>query len=262
MNRPSSRQQAAEEVFTRLFGERDTSAPDTDPEFGEILRRLIFGDVFATGDLDDRTRELVTVTCLATLQALPQLRAHSSAALNAGVTPLELREAMYQLAPFIGFPRTLNAVATVNDVLAAAGIELPLPAAATTTDADRHERGRQVQERLYGTEIADALTGLPAPFDTAVPNFLTEFTFGDFFTRDGLDGATRELLGLITLTALGLAPQLGPHVAGAQRAGNSVETVLAALVQAFPYIGYPAALNAIRVVLNEGASPAAAPAGA
>lgn len=64
MTEPTARQLRTEEVFARLFGPRDTSAPDRDPEFGEILRRLIFGDVFATGVLDDRTRELVTVTCL------------------------------------------------------------------------------------------------------------------------------------------------------------------------------------------------------
>ena len=32
------------------------------------------------------------------------------------------------LAPFIGFPRTLNAVATINEVFADRGIALPLPA--------------------------------------------------------------------------------------------------------------------------------------
>lgn len=249
MTTPSQRQQDAEQVFTRLFGPRDTTAPDQNPEFGEILRRLIFGDVFAVETLDDRTRELVTVTCLAALQTLPQLRAHTAAALNVGVEPVELREAMYQLAPFIGFPRTLNAVGIVDEVLTDRGIELPLPSQGTVTDDDRHQKGLEIQQRLYGTEIADAMAGLPEPFDQAVPGFLTDFLFGDFWTRDGLDLATRELLALVTLAALGLAPQLPAHVAGAITAGNCVETVLAALVQAFPYIGYPAALNAVRVVL-------------
>ena len=248
MTEPTARQLRTEEVFARLFGPRDTSAPDRDPEFGEILRRLIFGDVFATGVLDDRTRELVTVTCLGALQALPQLRAHLGAALKVGVTPVEAREAMYQLAPSIGFPRTLNAIGVLDEVLAAAGVELPLPTQGTVDDDDRHAKGLEIQEGLYGTEIADATAGLPAPFDEAVPGFLTDFMFGDFWTRDGLDVATRELLGLVTLSALGLAPQLKPHVRGAIAAGNSPETILAVLVQAFPYIGYPAALNAIRVV--------------
>lgn len=251
----STRDDRTTEVFSRLFGSQPP-ATEPDPEFGPILRKLIFGDVFATGTLDDRMRELVTVTCLGTLQTLPQLRAHAGAALKAGVTPVQLREAMYQLAPFIGFPRTLNAIGVVSEVLTAAGHELPLEPQDTVTDDDRHDRGLAIQAELYGTEIADAMASLPEPYAAAVPGFLTDFLFGDFWTRDGLDVATRELLGLVTLTALGLAPQLPAHVRGCLRAGNDVETVLAVLVQAFPYIGFPSALNAIRVVQQVAAEQA------
>jgi 4-carboxymuconolactone decarboxylase len=127
----SERQTHAEATYERLFGPRDKSAPDNDPELMEILRRFIFGDVFDTGVLDDQTRELITVTVLASLQTLPQLKSHTAAALNVGVQPIEIREAIYQLAPFIGFPRTLNAVATINDVFRAQGIQLPLPVQGT-----------------------------------------------------------------------------------------------------------------------------------
>ncbi len=247
---PFDREAASEAVYERLFGPRDRTAPSDDPELRQILRRIIFGDVFATGDLDDRTRELITVTVLATLQALPQLRSHAAAALGVGVTPVELKEAVYQLAPFLGFPRVLNAVGVVNEVLQARGVTLPLEPQATTTDADRLERGRELQGPLYGTEIADALTRLPGGFGEAMPRFLTGFLFGDFYTRGGLDVATRELLGLCTLTALGLDRQIKPHVRGALRAGNSPERVLAALVHVYPYAGYPYALNAIRVVAD------------
>ena len=116
MSETTDREARAEETYARLFGPRDPSAQDNDPEFGRILRTFIFGDVFATGDLDDTTRELITVTVLATLNTLAQLKAHTRAALNVGVTPVELREAIYQLAPFIGFPRTLNAVTALNEV--------------------------------------------------------------------------------------------------------------------------------------------------
>jgi 4-carboxymuconolactone decarboxylase len=115
----SDRQAHAEATYERLLGPRDKSAPDNDPEIMEILRRFIFGDVFDTGMLDDPTRELITVTVLACLQTLPQLRPHTAAALHVGVQPIEIREAVHQLAPFIGFPPTLNAVGTVNDVFRA-----------------------------------------------------------------------------------------------------------------------------------------------
>jgi 4-carboxymuconolactone decarboxylase len=137
----SERQAHAEATYERLFGPRDSSAPDNDPELMEILRRFIFGDVCDTGVLGDRIRELITVTVLACLQALPQLKSHTAAALNVGVQPIQIRKAVYQMAPFVGFPRTLNAVATINEVFQDQGIEMPLPAQGTVSDADRYSRG-------------------------------------------------------------------------------------------------------------------------
>jgi 4-carboxymuconolactone decarboxylase len=246
MSEMTDREARAEETYARLFEPRDTSAPDNDPEFGRILRTFIFGDVFATGDLNDVTRELITVTVVATLNTLAQLKAHTRAALKVGVSPVELREAIYQLAPFIGFPRTLNAVAALNEVFDDLGVPLPLPPQTTTTDTDRYAHGRAIQEPLYGTEIADELAD--EPLAGVMPRFLTEFLFGDLYSRTGLDLETRELLILCALATLGLEPQLRPHVTGAIKAGNSRDTVLAALIHCFPYIGFPNAMNAIRVV--------------
>ena len=242
------RTQRSEQTYARLFGPRDAAAPDPDPELGAILRRLIFGEVFDTGELDDRIRELITVTVLATMQTLPQLRAHAGAALNVGVTPVELREAIYQCAPFIGFPKTLNAVGVLNEVFRERGIELPLPDQGTTTEADRFDAGWAIQAPIYGVEIADSVAGLPEPFRVAVPRFLTEFGFGDFYTRTGLDLPTRELLILCLLVTLGQATQISAHVIGNLRLGNSKATQIAALIHCFPYIGFPLALNAIRAV--------------
>lgn len=245
----SVRQQHAEATYQRLFGPRDTSVPDTDPEFGEILRRFVFGDVFDTGLLDDKLRELITVVCLATIQALPQLRAHTSAALNVGNTPVEIREAVYQLAPFLGFPRTLNAIGAMNEAFHLHGVELPLPDQGTVTDDTRYERGLAEQFPLYGNEIKDNLADLPTPFDEALPRFLTEFGFGDFYTRTGLDVRTRELLVLCALAAFGdTSAQLPPHGLACLQLGWSKAELVAALVHCFPYVGFPRAVAAVRVV--------------
>jgi 4-carboxymuconolactone decarboxylase len=236
-------------TYEKLFGPRDTSAPDDDPELGEILRRLIFGEVFHTGDLDDRTRELVTVVVLTTTQMLPQLNAHTAAALNVGVTPIEIREAVYQCAPFIGFPATLNAIAAINEVFRARGIDLPLPDQTTVDESERYESGRAIQQPMYGDEIRDNLESLPHGFGGEVARYLTEFCFGDFYTRTGLDVARGELLVLCLLAALGgTDAQLRSHVIGNTKVGNDKTRQLTALIHCFPYIGFPRALNAIRIV--------------
>lgn len=238
--------QRCAEKFGILFGAVPAGDEGTDPEFMKILQRFIFGEVCYTGDLSDADRELVTVTVLAVNQTLPQLKAHVGASLNVGCTPVEIREAIYQCAPFIGFPKTLNAITAMNEAFTAAGIALPLPAQGTVEDADRYEAGLAIQEPLYGAEIADRYRDLPPEYAEAIPRFLTAFGFGDFATRTGLDGARRELLTVVMLAALGEAElQVKAHVLGAEKAGNSRDRILAALVHAMPYMGIPRLFNAL-----------------
>ena len=65
--------------YTELFGGEALTGQGTDPEMMDILQKFIFGEVFRTGDLDKKTRELITCTVLATMQTLPQLNAHAYA---------------------------------------------------------------------------------------------------------------------------------------------------------------------------------------
>ena len=219
----------------------------SDGGFMQILQGYIFGDVCYTGSLDNRMRELVTVTVLTALSALPQLKAHVQASLNASCSPVEIREVIYQCAPFIGFPKTLNAISTMNKVFADSGISLPLPEQKTLkTDEERYEKGLQIQAPIYGTEIKDRYTWLPGDFAEAVPRFLTELCFGDFNTRTGLDGKTRELLTVVLLATLGGAEvQVKSHVYGALKVGNTKEEIVCALVHASGYMGIPRLFNAL-----------------
>lgn len=106
-----------EEKFRELFNCSPVQNEGTDPEFMRILQRFIFGEVCYAGSLDNRMRELITITVLAVNQTLPQLKAHVGACLNIGLSPLEIRETLYQCAPFIGFPKTLNAIAAMKRFL-------------------------------------------------------------------------------------------------------------------------------------------------
>ena len=76
---------------------------------------------------------------------------------------------MYQCAPFLGFPKTLNGMAVINEVLAERGIDLPLPDQATVAEGERFERGRAIQHPLYGDEIRDSLVGQSEDLRGVVP---------------------------------------------------------------------------------------------
>lgn len=242
-----NRKERTEQKMQELFHSHAAGDEGSDGEFMQILQGYIFGDVCYTGSLDNRTRELVTVTVLTVLSALPQLKAHVGASLNAGCTPVEIREAIYQCAPFIGFPKTLNAISTMNEVFSQQGIDLPLPKQSTLSSADeRFEKGLAIQAPVYGDEIKDRYTWLPKPFDEAVPRFLTEFCFGDFNTRTGLTGKERELLTVVLLAAMGGAEvQVKSHVEGALKVGNTKEEIVCALVHASGYMGIPRLFNAL-----------------
>lgn len=243
--------------YTTLFGGEALTGQGTDPEMMDILQKFIFGEVFRMGELDIKTREMITCVTLATMQTLPQLKAHAGAALNVGVTPVELREAIYSCAPFIGFPKTLNALTVINEVFKERDISLPLEKQGTVTEENRHEKGAAVQDRLYPGGISQVMEDIPGEMGDDVERFLTEYCFGDMYTRGGLDLKTRELLGYCVLTTLGADSQLRSHFQGNLNAGNSKETVVAAVIQCLPYIGFPPAIKALKIIKEASAvSPA------
>lgn len=232
--------------YEKLFNSDWNPNVGSDPEMMAILQKYIFGEVFTVGNLDMKTREMLTVTSLAVQQTLPQLKAHINAALNVGVTPLEVRETLYQCAPFIGFPKTLNAIGVMNEVFKERGIETPLEMAGTTDEKSRFEKGAAIQKPLYGDEISKDLEGLPENMGEDVARFLTEFCFGDIYTRNGLDVKKRELMTISILVTTGDTETLKSHIKGALKAGNSKETITAAMIQCLPYVGFPKTIAALK----------------
>ena len=228
-----------------LFGDVPST---TQPELMQILRNLTYGDVYAIGNLDDKTRGLVTLVVLTTNQNLPQIKAHTDAALNVGVSPIQIREALYQAAAFVGFPKVINALELVDEVLASRGIVLPLEPKATVADHERFEKGRAIQQLIYGGRMRENLKDLPGSLPDDVSRLVTE-SFGDFYTREGLDIKTRELMIFSALATLGgTERQMASHAVGNLKVGNSKETLVSAMVQALPYVGFPRVLNALYAI--------------
>lgn len=242
------RVEKSQEKFKQLFGEGITAAHATDPDFQDILSHFIFGEVFYQGNLDDKMRELITLVVLATNQTLPQLNAHVHAALNVGLTSVEIKEAVYQCAPYIGFPKTLNAINEVNEVFKAKNIALPIESQKTVDEENRFDKGLAVQVKIFGDVIKKMQESAPSN-QKHIQEYLSTFCFGDLYTRGGLDLKTRELLTLCIITALGGAEgQVKAHVQGNKNVGNDKETLIAAITHCLPYMGFPRTLNALACV--------------
>jgi 4-carboxymuconolactone decarboxylase len=234
--------------YKELFGEHTGPLTETDPDIQEMLNRFIFGEVFYQGSLSDTLRELITLVVLTTNQNMEQLKAHVWASLNVGVSPVEIKEAVYQCAPYLGFPKTLNAIQQVNEVFKVRNIQLPVGGQKQVTDETRFDEGLKVQKSIFG-EVIDHMHKNAPDNQKHIQNYLSAFCFGDIYTRNGLDLKTRELLTLCILTALGgCESQVRSHVVGNLNVGNDKDTMLAAITQSLPYIGFPRTLNAIACI--------------
>ena len=245
----TDRIQAAEAHKQALFGKSTDTLAQTDPDFTAIRDRLIFGEITDRGTLNTKQRELVTLVVLTTSQTLEPLKQHTKAALNAGVTPVEIKEALYQCAPYVGFPKVENALQLVNEVFKAQGIALPVATQATVTESNRFERGLAVQKSIFGETIDKMHATAPEGQKDILVNYLSAFCFGDIYTRTGLDMQTRELLTFAIVSALGgCEAQVKAHVQGNANAGNSKQTLIDTLAQMLPYIGFPRTLNALGCV--------------
>ena len=135
------------------------------------------------------------------------------------------------------------------------GIALPLEPQGTTTEADRYEKGYAIQYPLYGDEIARKMENVPDSMGHDVARFLTEYAFGDIYTRGGLSVETRELLIYCILTTIGADAQLQSHAQGNLRLGTAPATLAAAVIQCLPYVGFPPAMKALQAIADATAEP-------
>lgn len=236
------------EKYKQLFGDGVPAASVTDPDFQDILSHFIFGEVFYQGQLSNQERELITLVVLTTNQTLPQIKAHVHAALNVGLTPVEIKEAVYQCAPYIGFPKTLNALSEINEVFRARDIDLPIESQTQVEEDNRLEKGLSVQVQIFGDVISKMREHTPVN-QKHIQDYLSAFCFGDFYTRGGLDLKMRELLTLCIVSSLGgCESQVKSHVQGNLNVGNDKEAMITAITHCLPYMGFPRTLNALSCI--------------
>ena len=141
---------------------------------------------------------------------------------DAGLTANQIKEALSQLYAYTGFPRSLNALGTLQKVMEQRG-EVTIGEESTPIPGsyDALKQGTEVQTKLSGQ-----------PFDykfcPAEDYYLKAHLFGDIFARDLLTHADRELVTVSALAGLeGVEPQLAAHVRGARNMGLTDAQLLA-----------------------------------
>ena len=181
-------------------------------------------------------------------QGLEEFKMMLPAALNMGVTPVEVKEIVYQSAAYLGIGRVFPFLKAVNEELTSRGISLPLEGQSTTTPETRLAAGNQVQVDIFGEGMRDFQNSGPEE-SRHINKWLADNCFGDYYTRTGLDNKQREMITFCFLAAQGgCEPQLTSHAAANLRIGNGKDFLIQIISQCLPYLGYPRSLNALRCV--------------
>jgi 4-carboxymuconolactone decarboxylase len=257
----STRRQTGLETLDRLSGGDVQAYFDGfaagSPDLARLSIEFAFGEMLARDGLDQKAKLFAIISMLAAGgNRAAALRLHLAGALAHGVTREEIIEVLIQLSVYRGFPAALNAFAVAKDIFAAGSptirADVP-PPAEVESRADRLERGRATLAKTSGSS-GDAVV---RSFDDVAPDLgrmIVEHSYGEVFSRSGIDMKSRELSACAALAAVGSATTEIPlrvHINAALNVGATREEILETLVNLIAYSGYPATQQAVRIAAEE-----------
>lgn len=168
-----------------------------------------------------RQQSIIAISAFTARGDQAQLKEALHEGLDAGMTVNELREVIVQLYAYAGFPRSLNAIGTLQKLITERmqkGIrDLPGPASSKLVcNGTRFEQGKEILTKLTGSTV----TGAAQQFVPLIDTLLKEHLFADIFSRELLDWKTREMVTLSALASMsGTESQLGAHFQVGLRTG-------------------------------------------
>jgi 4-carboxymuconolactone decarboxylase len=112
---------------------------------------------------------------------------------------------------------------------------------------DRFMAGLQARRDVLGAEHVDASLARVSEFSRPIQELVTEYCWGEIWTRDGVDRRTRSLINIGILTAMNRMHELRVHIRGAINNGVTPDEIQEVLLQAAIYCGMPAGLESFRV---------------
>lgn len=217
----------------------------TDPEFAERFEYFAFTEVpnEENQQLDEKIRYMAILAALIGCGGVEAYKEMLPKALENGITPIAAKEIVYQATDYLGYGKMLPFLNITNEVLEEKGVKLPLDGQATTDLENRLEKGIEAQAEIFGEQMREAWKA------GHINRWLASNCFGDYYTRNGLNLAERELITFCFLMAQGgCEPQLIAHSKGNMNMGNNKNFLRKVVSQCLPYIGYPRSLNAINCI--------------
>lgn len=114
---------------------------------------------------------------------------------------------------------------------------------------EKFEKGLEVRRQVLGPEYVNNAIENATDFNREMQELVTEYCWGEVWTRPGLPKKTRSMINLAMLTALNRPHELKLHVRGAIRNGVTKDEIKEIFLQSAIYCGVPAAIDSFRNAL-------------
>ena len=168
--------------------------------------------------LTTRQQALVAIAANEAKGNIDGLKSALNIGFDNGLTISEAKEALSQLYAYTGFPRSLNALGALQQVIK----ERTEAGKKTEAGREADPLPKNYDALKQGTEVQTKLSGRPFNYEFAPQTdyYLKAHLFGDIFARNNLSFADREIVTVSAISALpGCEPQLMAHISGARNMG-------------------------------------------
>ncbi|MGN0163487.1 MAG: carboxymuconolactone decarboxylase family protein, partial [Candidatus Ornithomonoglobus sp.] len=161
----------------------------------QMLTNMISSEreAFTNENLDIKLQHLSTLVTLSSNRTYDKIADEVKAALDDGLTSIEIKEAIYHSAAYCGYTRAAGALDAADAALKALGEDITYKSRITSTEENRYTDGLAVQRTLFGPQIGTITDGMEESLKMQTL-FLSGICFGDFYNRTGLSLYTREFL--------------------------------------------------------------------
>lgn len=227
--------------------------PDGAPGLADFAAEAGFASLWSRPALAPADRIIVALTTLAALDRQAQLPPHVAAALDLGLSPRGVQEAIVQCGLYGGLPLAANGLEAAAAIFRERG--LPIPEATAEEKASMAlkadslaQSGRSIMADLHGERSGEGYAAPDDPATSALYEVAIRYGYGVIWARPGLDWRQRMLVGIAAFTALRLEPTLKKFAKSALGQGLTREQVVEAIMQTAPYGGFPPALTALSQV--------------
>jgi 4-carboxymuconolactone decarboxylase len=112
---------------------------------------------------------------------------------------------------------------------------------------DLYSKGMAVRRQVLGDAYVDKATANIDDFNRDIQRIITEYCWGEVWTRQVLTNKQRSLNNLCIIATLNRAAEFEIHVRGALRNGCTPEEIRDTLIQVTIYAGVPAGVEAFRI---------------